>query len=146
MSEKAKILIVDDDRDLVASLRLLLERAGYLVCDAAGPGEGLEKVERERPDLILLDVMMPGATEGFHFVWKLRRRGEAYFRDVPIVMLTAIHDRTDLRFYPESGDGSYRAGEYLPVQEFLDKPVEPRNLLARVAAVLAVSPLRTPVS
>jgi CheY-like chemotaxis protein len=146
MSAKRKVLIVDDDRDLVATLRLLLERAGYAVVDAGGPGEGMEKVGRERPDLILLDVMMPEATEGFHFVWKLRHRDEAYFRDVPIVMLTAIHGTTDLRFYPDSGDGTYGPGEYLPVQEFLDKPVDPRELLERVARVLASSPLGTPVS
>lgn len=146
MSGKRKILIVDDDRDLVATLRLLLERAGYAVVDAPGPGEGMEKAERERPDLILLDVMMPDATEGFHFVWHLRRHGEPYFRDVPIVMLTAIHGTTDLRFYPDVGDGTYGPGEYLPVQEFLDKPIDPRELLERVAKALAHSPLGTPVS
>ena len=146
MSAKRKILVVDDDRDLVATLRLLLERAGYVVVDAPGPGAGMEVLERERPDLILLDVMMPDATEGFHFVWKLRRRGEPYHRDVPIIMLTAIHGTTDLRFYPDSGDGTYGPGEYLPVQEFLDKPVDPRELLERVARVLAISPLAAPMS
>jgi CheY-like chemotaxis protein len=146
MSTKPKILVVDDDRDLVVTLRLLLERAGYAVVDASGPGEGLEKVERERPELILLDVMMPDATEGFHFVWKLRHREEPYFHDVPIVMLTAIHGKTDLRFYPDSGDGTYAPGEYLPVQEFLDKPIDPRELLDRVAKVLAISHLSAPVS
>ena len=136
MSEKAKILIVDDDRDLVAVMRLVLQKEGYRVVDAAGPAEGIATVEAERPDLILLDVMMPDATEGFHFVWNLRQKPGSYFREVPIVIVSAIHSKTDLRFYPESGDGSYRAGEYLPIQEFLDKPVAPVELLRVVARAL----------
>lgn len=136
MSEKAKILIVDDDRDLVAVMRLVLEKEGYRVVDAAGPAEGIATVEVERPDLVLLDVMMPDATEGFHFVWNLRQKPGSYFREVPIVIVSAIHSKTDLRFYPESGDGSYRAGEYLPIQEFLDKPVAPVDLLRVVARAL----------
>jgi CheY-like chemotaxis protein len=137
MSDAAKILIVDDDQDLVESLRLALEAAGFAVVSAPGPERGLERVKAERPDLILLDVMMPGGTEGFHFVWALRQDPDPGCRDLPIVMLTAIHDKTDLRFYPDSGDGTYQAGEYLPVQDFIDKPVDPAQLVARVRAVLA---------
>jgi CheY-like chemotaxis protein len=96
-------------------------------------------VRSEKPDLILLDVMMPSATEGFHFVWKLRNLEGEYFRTVPVIVLTAIHERTELRFYPDSSDGTYRAGEYLPVQDFLDKPVEPSRLLACVDKVLSAS-------
>jgi CheY-like chemotaxis protein len=83
--------------------------------------------------------MMPTATEGFHFVWKLRNLEGDYFRTVPVIMLTAIHQRTELRFYPDSGDGTYKAGEYLPVQDFVDKPVDPKDLLARVERVLFAS-------
>jgi CheY-like chemotaxis protein len=136
MSEGAKVLLVDDDRDLVAALRLAFERKGYRVSAAHDAADGLRKAEEERPDLIVLDVMMPSATEGFHFVWALRRREEEYFRAVPIVVLTAIHERTDLRFYPDSGDGTYKAGEYLPVQEFMDKPVDPARLLRRVGELI----------
>jgi CheY-like chemotaxis protein len=138
MSGPAKILVVDDDRDLVRSLKLILEGAGYQVSSAGDAEKGMARVEEDRPDLILLDIMMPNATEGFHFVWKLRRRDEAYFRSVPIVVLSAIHGTTELRFYPDSGDGTYRAGEYLPIQDFVDKPVDPDRLLERIARVLAV--------
>ena len=109
MSEPAKILVVDDDHDLVTTLRLILEEAGYRVISAPDAEQGMARAEGERPDLILLDIMMPNATEGFHFVWKLRRREEPYFQTVPIVVLSAIHETTDLRFYPDSGDGTYRA-------------------------------------
>ncbi|OFV79715.1 MAG: hypothetical protein A2Y78_05425 [Acidobacteria bacterium RBG_13_68_16] len=135
----AKVLTVDDDRDLVETLRIVLESAGYEVIAAHDAEAGLEKVRSVRPDLILLDVMMPSATEGFHFVWKLRNLEGEYFRAVPVILLTAIHEKTELRFYPDSGDGSYKAGEYLPVQDLVDKPVDPKDLLARVARVLFAS-------
>jgi response regulator RpfG family c-di-GMP phosphodiesterase len=54
-------------------------------------------------------------------------------------MLTAIHERTELRFYPDSSDGTYKAGEYLPVQDFVDKPVDPKDLLGRAAKVLSAA-------
>lgn len=138
MNETNKILLVDDDKDLVEALRLVLESRGYRVLAAYDAASGISVTERERPDLLLLDVMMPEATEGFHVVWNLRQRSEAYFQAVPIILLTAIHQRTSLRFYPDSGDGTYRAGEYLPVQGFVDKPVQPEVLITEVARVLAV--------
>jgi CheY-like chemotaxis protein len=136
MSAGRKVLLVDDDRDLVAALRVAFEQRGYAVVSAYDAEQGLARAEQERPDLIVLDIMMPNATEGFHFVWKLRQREEAHLRDIPIVVLSAIHERTQLRFYPESTDGTYRAGEFLPVQAFMDKPVDPERLVSRVEALL----------
>jgi CheY-like chemotaxis protein len=136
---KGKVLTVDDDRDLVETLRIVLESGGYEAVAAYDGEGGLEKVRSERPDLVLLDVMMPSATEGFHLVWKLRNLEGDYFRSVPVILLTAIHEKTELRFYPDSGDGTYKAGEYLPVQDFVDKPVDPKDLLARVERVLSMS-------
>jgi CheY-like chemotaxis protein len=136
---KGKVLTVDDDRDLVETLRIVLESGGYEAIAAYDGEDGLEKVRSERPDLVLLDVMMPSATEGFHLVWKLRNLEGDYFRSVPVILLTAIHEKTELRFYPDSDDGTYKAGEYLPVQDFVDKPVDPKDLLARVERVLSTS-------
>jgi CheY-like chemotaxis protein len=136
---KGKVLTVDDDRDLVETLRIVLESGGYEAVAAYDGEDGLEKVRSERPDLVLLDVMMPSATEGFHLVWKLRNLEGDYFRSVPVILLTAIHEKTELRFYPDSDDGTYKAGEYLPVQDFVDKPVDPKDLLARVERVLSTS-------
>lgn len=136
MKKKAKILLVDDDQDLVAALRIVLEGAGYQVLTAYDAHEGRTRLDEDRPDLVVLDVMMPDATEGFHFVWQLRRQDDKYFRTVPIIILTAIHDRTELRFYPDAGDGTYEAGEYLPVQDFVDKPVDPDRLVERVDRAL----------
>ena len=134
---QAKILLVDDDPDLVHVLTLVLERRGYQVVSAGDPARALVLAASERPDLIVLDVMMPEGTEGFHVVWSLRNREDAYSQQVPIVMLTAIHGKTSLRFYPDSADGTYQAGEFLPVQGFVDKPVDPNALVAEVERVLA---------
>jgi CheY-like chemotaxis protein len=139
MSQEARVLLVDDDADLREILRVVLEGAGYIPILAASGPQGLEAADRERPDLILLDVMMPEGTEGFHVVWKLRNLEDPYFKTVPIVILTAIHQQTDLRFYPDAGDGTYGAGEYLPVQGFVDKPVSPEALLKEVERVLRVA-------
>jgi CheY-like chemotaxis protein len=139
MKNGGKILIVDDDADLVETIRVVLEKEGYTVSAAYEPQTGLARTQADRPDLILADVMMPTGTEGFHFIWKVRSLQEEYFRNVPIVVLTAIHDKTSLRFYPDSGDGTYQAGEYLPVQDFVDKPIDPDELLVRIRRVLGVS-------
>ncbi|HSW28395.1 MAG TPA: response regulator [Longimicrobiales bacterium] len=139
MSNGKKILVVDDDRDLVDILTMVLTGKAYQVVQAYGPQEALAAVDREHPDLILLDVMMPEATEGFHVVWNLRGRDDPYSATVPIIMLTAIHRETPLRFYPDARDHTYGAGEYLDVQGFVDKPVEPDALLAEVDRVLAAA-------
>ncbi|MFI5167499.1 MAG: PleD family two-component system response regulator [Thermoanaerobaculales bacterium] len=139
MSKREKLLLVDDDIDLVAALRLILEKDGYTVVAAHDAESGLARADAERPDLILLDVMMPNATEGFRFIWKLRAGPEPYFQRVPIIMLTAIQERTGLRFYPETSDGPFKAGEPVPVQDFLDKPIDPAKLLDRVQSVLTAA-------
>lgn len=136
MAKTAKVLVVDDDPDIVETLRLVLESANYEVESAGSPQQAFEKLETFVPDLILLDVMMPDGTEGFHFVWKLRNEYPPELAQIPIVILSAIHETTKLRFYPEQTDGTYTPGEFLPVQGFVDKPAEPATLLKRIEQVL----------
>jgi CheY-like chemotaxis protein len=136
MAPKPRILLVDDDRELVRVLTIVLKEAGFEVTPAYDAAQALATADTARPDLIVLDVMMPEGTEGFHVVWHLRRHPGPYFQSVPIIILTAIHGTTPLRFYPDSGDGTYSAGEYLPVQGFVDKPVEPAALVQEVQRVL----------
>jgi CheY-like chemotaxis protein len=130
------VLVVDDDVDAAEAMKTVLEGEGYQVTVAHSPVEAWEKVSAQRPHLILLDIMMPAGTEGFHFVWKLRGADEEQVRDIPIIVVSAIHEGTPMRFYPAESDGTYAPGEYLPVQAFLDKPVESRKLLAQVAGIL----------
>lgn len=130
--DKKRILLVDDDPDVRLSLRLPLETAGYMISEAANPKEGLAAMKKEKPDLLILDVMMDSATSGFQFALDLHSddpKSELIaFKDTPIIMLTAIHDTTSLRFSPDK--------DYLPVQTFLEKPVEPDVLLAAVKKLL----------
>jgi DNA-binding response OmpR family regulator len=131
-----KILIIDDDDDLVHALRLPLEAAGYEVFRAASGNEGLEKIKEVSPDLIILDVMMDTTTEGFHVSLALRspdpRSEYKEYSQVPILMLTSIHSITSLRFGPDK--------EYLPVDAFIEKPIEPAELLKKVRKLLAKKP------
>jgi CheY-like chemotaxis protein len=139
MTAKEKILLVDDDRDLVEALRAVLEGAGYAFSAAHDAVQGLAAAEAARPDLILLDIMMPSSTEGFQFIWQLRQRPDPYFQKVPVIMLSAIAERTGLRFYPESSGGDYPAGQSVPVQDFVDKPVDPAHLLDKVQRALTAA-------
>ncbi len=128
----AKILMIDDDPDIVAAIRIPLEATGYEFYAADDGAMGLEKVKEVNPDLIILDVMMETATEGFQLSLKLRDRSPdseyAAYCDIPILMLTAIHTTTPLRFAPDE--------DYLPVDAFLDKSADPDQLLAKVKELL----------
>ena len=127
-----RILLVDDDPDIRLTVRLPLEAAGYQVFEAVNFADGQAAVKKVRPDLVVLDVMMDTTTAGFQFALDLHNPDPASefkeFKDTPILMLTAIHTTTPMRFAPDA--------EYLPVQVFLEKPVEPDVLLAKVHELL----------
>ncbi len=132
-----KVLIVEDDPDTAEALRIILQDEGCSVLHAAEANDGLGKAKSEHPDIILLDIMMPSGTEGFHFVWTLRKDEDKKVREIPIIVLTAIHDTTKFRFYPDQSDPVYGPGEFLPVQGFLDKPTSPEQLKAKITEVLS---------
>lgn len=130
-----KILIVDDDRDLVASLARVLQMNGYQVATAPSGAEGLRALLAERPDLLILDVMMETDTAGFEVtdLVRSRRPTSKYreFRDIPIIILTAINQVTNSRFSLDLKES------FLPGRnEFMTKPVDPDELLAKVARAL----------
>jgi len=124
----SKILIIDDDKDLQEMTRLVLEDKGFSVVSAYGPEEGLQMVKAEKPDLIVLDVLMPDNFEGFDVARAIREKLE--MRDLPIILLTAVHGakKVPYRFAPHE--------EYLPVDYFFDKPVQPDVLVAKVKELL----------
>lgn len=131
MNEKPKILIIEDDVDLVAAMGKMLESKGYNVIVAYDPEEGNVKLKQERPDLIILDVMFgsKGESKGFDFAQKIR--SDKQIADIPILMLTAIN--TEKPYFNISPDTD---GEFLPVDSFLDKPVKSDELFLRVADLL----------
>lgn len=132
-ARRAKILVVDDDPDMVLFLQLTLEAGPYEVVSARSGEEGLRKIQEEKPDLLILDVMMEDFVTGFKMVERLRdpdpHSEYAAYAHLPILLLTSIHQRTAFRFAPDP--------ERLPVQGFLEKPVAPQVLLQRVVELLA---------
>jgi CheY-like chemotaxis protein len=129
----AKILVVDDDPDIITAVRMTLENAGHQVIVAYSGEEGFEKLKAEDPDMLILDVMMETHTEGFQMALMLHNPDPtsefARFRDLPILMLTAIHSTTPLRFEPDIDN--------LPVELFVDKPIDPDDLLSKVDWILS---------
>ncbi len=113
------VLVIDDDRKLCALLSEYLSRFDFAVRTATTPGAGLEEIGRELPDIIILDVMLPG-TDGFTLCREIRKS-----HSVPIIMLTARGELSDRVVGLEMG-----ADDYLP------KPFEPRELVARMQSVL----------
>jgi DNA-binding response OmpR family regulator len=133
MAGKAKVLVIDDDPDVLATTRLFLESRGYEVVSAPGPEQGLRQLETEKPDVVVLDVMMPHSTEGFHWLWNVRRHADQAIREVPVIVVTSIHQTTSIRFHEGDAD---ETGDYLPAQAFFDKPVDPDQLAAKIEALV----------
>ncbi len=130
-----KILIIDDDPDIVEAMRMPLEANSYDVITANCGNEGLKKAKNEVPDLIILDVMMETDTEGFHVAYALRSEGpDSEYKDcrkIPILMITAISQRKGMIFSIEKDES------FLPVDDFIEKPIQPNDLLGKVAELLA---------
>ena len=128
--KNAKILIVDDDPDLTKALKATLESKNYIVITASNSEEGMEKINTDKPDLLVLDVMMATSEDGFEMARELKNNPQ--FKKMPILILTAIKGRTGIDFKSSAGDR-----DWLPVEGFLDKPVEPQVLLAEIKRLLS---------
>ncbi len=129
MGANAKILIIDDDPDIVEAMKVVLESKGYQVRVAKTGGEGLREVRRDKPELIILDVMMETGDKGFDVAREIK--WDPNYKNVPILMLTAIKERTGLDFGKEAGDE-----HWLPVDDYCDKPLHPDELVSKVEALL----------
>jgi two-component system alkaline phosphatase synthesis response regulator PhoP len=128
MSEsKGKILVVEDSADEANLIKMILEPEGYEVAVASNGEEGLKKVASDRPDLIVLDVMMP-ELDGFTMCSKLRESPE--HGSTPVILLTGVAKRISDSKYPL--DGVLRAD----AEQYLEKPVKPEELLETVARLL----------
>ena len=110
------IALIDDDPDIVEANRLLLEANGYYVISAGTVDEAIDLVGDQRPDLVILDVMMQEADDGFYLANRFRRSGY----DFPIVMLTCLSRSIGMHL----GESAM-----VPIDEFLEKPVPPAQLL-----------------
>ncbi len=123
-----KILIVDDDPDLVESVRIILESKGYEVEAAYDGVEGLQKVKEFNPDLIVLDVMMP-KKNGYEVCRELKN--DPKYSGIPILLLTAVVSQI-----PQSSTYTLDQGMETEADDYVDKPVEPEELVRRVEVLL----------
>lgn len=122
MARRKKILVVDDERQLVELIALNLQRNGYEVLEAYDGQSGLDLARRARPDLIILDVMMPGLS-GRDVTVQLK--GDPDTAGIPVLMLTAKSEETDII-----------VGLSVGADDYITKPFSPKILVARIAAVL----------
>lgn len=127
MERKAKILLVDDDIDFVESTKIVLESKPYEVIVAFEGDEALRKAREERPDLILLDIIMP-VKDGFSAAEQLKK--DPQLSKIPTLMLTSFSARRGETAIPVS------RGLTLDVEDYIEKPVTPEELLAIVEKYL----------
>lgn len=126
MTKPAKILLVDDDPVFVEATKIVLE-SKYQVITAHDGGEGLEKARKQKPDLILLDVIMP-AEDGFHVCKQLKQ--DPKLADIPVIMLTSFAQHKGETNIPVSD------GLELEAEGYLEKPISPEALLKQVGNML----------
>lgn len=119
-----KVLIIDDDVEYVEAITNLLDAKGYEVTSASNGTDGVAKATAERPDVILLDVMMTTKSEGFNVARALH--ADEGLRATPVIMITGVRREMNLPF------GFEPDGDWLPVKAVLEKPVKPEVLLKTI--------------
>jgi len=134
MKTKPKILIVDDDLDFIEINKLSLEEKGYRVFFAFNAQQGWKMVEKEEPDLIIMDLMMEDLDSGMALSQKIKNH--AWYASIPIIMLTSITRDMGLDFTPRTGEDL----KALHVDDFSTKPIKAKTLLAKIEKLLAQKP------
>ena len=125
----AKILIIDDDPDIVEAMKMVLEHNKYDVITADEGELGYKMAKEEMPDLIILDVMMATIDQGFHISYKLKQ--DEKLKSIPILMVTSISEKTKFKFDRK------RDEDFIPVDDFVEKPIKPGELIAKVEKMLS---------
>jgi len=131
-----KILLADSESGPQSVLAHMLESRDFSVTKARSIDEAWRILTTEHPRMMLLDPMMPSGTAGFHLVWKLRGYPDRRINELPVIMLSRIHDTTGIKLFPKLNDGHYEPQEFLPIQAFLDKPFDERVLMETIDDVL----------
>ncbi|MEJ5375544.1 MAG: response regulator [bacterium] len=124
----AKILVVDDDPDQVETVTMMLESKGHEVLTAYGGTEGLQKARAEKPDAVVLDVIMPDK-DGFEVCKEMK--SDPALREIPVLLLTSVASKiSETRFTP-------RMAMETEADDYVDKPVKPEEIAKRVEKLLA---------
>ena len=124
-----KILVVDDDSDVLEALNMILERRDCQVITARDGIEGLAYLKAEKPDLMILDLLMP-KMNGFALLKELREPRWSEFSDMPILILTSVREEASRRRY------ELETGVELGVDDYVEKPISPDILLKRVERLI----------
>jgi len=131
----ANILIVDDDLDIIDSLRMILESKGHQVMVKTDTDNLVESILQDTPDLIILDIIFPeDSNAGFNAARELHKAEKV--RDIPVLLLSAVNQQSNMSFGFSETDISE---DFMPVQGFIEKPVEPQVLLNKVDELLGSS-------
>ncbi|MGB9698347.1 MAG: response regulator transcription factor [Thermodesulfobacteriota bacterium] len=123
----AKILVVDDEPDMVEMIKAALESANHQVVAAYNGQEGIDKAKKEKPDAIILDIMMP-VKDGFVACKEMKE--DPLLKHIPILVLTAVSEHFAHTRYAKS------MGLELDAEDYIDKPIDPKILLARLEKLL----------
>jgi len=125
----SKILVVDDDPDILDAVTMILESQGYEVVTATDGIEGLATLKAENPELMILDLMMP-KMDGFGVCKELQDPRWSKYKDVPILILTSVREEASRRRY------ELETGLELDVDDYIEKPMSPDVLLERVSTLI----------
>ena len=128
MNEPLEILVIDDDPNYVNLIKPVIESKGYRVITACNREEAMKVLRKQKPDLILLDLMMEKMTDGFDICHRLKHDPE--MKKIPVLAVSSITAETGLRFSPKTD------GEYFQADDFMEKPVAPTALLERIDKLL----------
>jgi len=126
--QPTKILIIDDDIDFVNATKMILETKSFEIVSAHDTETGMKMIESERPDLIILDVMMKRLSDGFKLCYQLKH--DPKYKKIPVIIVTAVTKETGLRFSPKTD------GEYLEAEDLIAKPIKPDEFLNKVENLL----------
>jgi DNA-binding response OmpR family regulator len=126
---KEKILLVDDDPDILDAISMILQSQGYQVVTARDGVEGLASLRAEKPALMILDLLMP-KMDGFAVCKELQDPRWAKYRNIPILILTSVREEASRRRY------ELETGLELDVDDYVEKPVSPDILLERVGRLI----------
>jgi CheY-like chemotaxis protein len=128
--DAALILIVDDDYDFLEINRLILERAGYRVVTAAEPKQALARMEQEKPQLVITDLMMTSLDSGFFFARTIKE--DPRYAGIPVIIATSVSSALGLDFRPRTGEDMTQ----MHVDAYFDKPLDTDKLLATIGQLL----------
>jgi DNA-binding response OmpR family regulator len=128
--EAKKILVVDDDPDILDAVTWILESRGYQVVTARDGLEGLATLKSENPDLMILDLLMP-KMDGFAVCKELQDPRWSKYRDIPVLILSSVREEASRRRY------ELETGRELDVDDYVEKPMDPNLLLGRVDRLIS---------